>query len=115
MRRIAHITGTHRWDPIQIALAVLVGLAVLATASGTAIPSSVNRPTDFDQPDRRTTDGAFESDGGTDAKRDFKMKSNYDRDYSDGKSSSQEFRDSTPATNDIWLDVRQLSLISLLV
>lgn len=115
MKRIAHITGTHTWDPIQIALAVLVALAIMATAAGNVISTSANIPPDFDRPAYETASSGVESVNRERSTQELESTRDGDSDYSEGEAASQQFQMSKPALNDIWLDGRQLEAVSRLV
>jgi len=110
MKMISQVTRSRSWDLIRIALALLVGIAIVATATGSPMPTSASKPTDLDRPNFGATDVTV-SVGRTPPSSSDTIRS-ADSELSEGELSRYQLESARPPLNDIWLDVHQLALIS---
>ncbi|MBI2481096.1 MAG: hypothetical protein HYV60_21410 [Planctomycetia bacterium] len=112
MKLVAHVKGTQSWDLLRIVLALLVALAIMATAAGSPMRSNSNASTDFDRQNHSTATGAVDSTVREGPARSFDPAADANGDYSESDSSPYQLEASRPSPNDIWLDVRQFAVIS---
>jgi hypothetical protein len=112
MKMIAQVKRSQSWDLLRIAVALLVGIAIVATATGSPMPTSANRPTDVDRPIFGVADATVERSVGQTPASSFDTVRSVDSEFSAGDSSPYQLEAARPPLNDIWLDVRQLARVS---
>ncbi|MDA1049203.1 MAG: hypothetical protein O3C40_01815 [Planctomycetota bacterium] len=112
MKLVIHDRGIQSWALIRIVLALLVGLVIAATATGS--PRSLGAYTvgDIERPSQVPVNAAVERADGDTTATPFGPVPDADADHPDSEASRYRIENPMPAPYDIWIDVRLLEAIS---
>ncbi len=112
MKLVIHTNGAQSLGLMRLVLAVLVGLAIVAVASGSQKPLSDYTRVDFERLDQVSVDAAVERVERNGPARPYEPAAEAGSDYPDGEGSPYRVESPVPSPYDIWIDVRLLEAIS---
>jgi|CXWL01.1.fsa_nt_gi hypothetical protein len=115
MKLITHAKGTQSLGLRRIVLAVIVGLAIVAIATGSQKPLGEQSLGGFERLKQVPVDAAVERVDRNHPAHSFEPAADASSDYPDGERSLDQVDGPRPSPADIWIDVRLLEAVSRVV
>lgn len=112
MKLVIQTNGAQSLSLMRLVFAVLVGLAIVAVASGSQKPLSEHAFGDLHRLHRAPVDAAVERVDRESPARPYESAAEAGSDYPGNEGSPYRGEDPRPSVYDIWIDIRLLEAIS---